>query len=109
MDQRRIKPNWQKEIALERIEILFQEADKQAKQGNTDLSDRYVKLARKIGMKYQVTIPRKLKMYFCRKCYSYLYPGKTSTKRIKNDRINIKCLKCGNIMKYPLDKKGFKD
>ncbi len=102
---RRRKPAWQQTIARERIEILFKEAEKQAKAGNTELSNRYVQLARKIGMRYQVKIAKPLKRKFCKYCYSYLQPGLTCSQRIKDKSIIIKCFSCKKIIRYPFAKK----
>ena len=53
-------------IALEGVTILFSEAGKIFSQ-EPELSDRYVRLARKIAMKYKVKMPSKLKRRFCKK------------------------------------------
>ena len=42
-----------KKIVNERIKILFEEAEK-----NSDYSNRYVYLARKLSMRYNVKIPK---------------------------------------------------
>ena len=59
-----------KEIALERINELFSQAEKVFRK-SPDLADRYVELARKIGMKYKTRIPPELKRQFCKHCYCY--------------------------------------
>ncbi|RLI96811.1 MAG: ribonuclease P [Candidatus Aenigmatarchaeota archaeon] len=105
-DSRRQKPAWQQKIARERIAILFKEAEKQAKAGNLDLSNRYVQLARKIGMRYQIKIAKPLKRKFCKYCYSYLYPGLTCSQRVKDKSIIIKCFSCKKIIRYPFAKTG---
>jgi len=90
-------------IASERIEILLNLADKSALKGNIEEANNYVKKARDIGMKCKVKIPSSLKRKFCKFCYSYLLPGKTSKVRInsKNKRVVIKCLSCGREMYFP--------
>ena len=47
-----------KQIAKERIEILFEQASKAKNQA---LANRYVTLARKIQMKARIRMPRNLK------------------------------------------------
>ena len=47
-----------KQIAKERIEILFEQA-KESFKSSPSLSNRYVTMARKISMKYKVPIPQK--------------------------------------------------
>ncbi len=95
------KKQLQKKIARERIEILFREARKTPHQ---KLSNRYVFLARKIAMKYQVKIPREYKKLFCKKCYAYLVPAKTLRTRIKNKKLIYYCYNCNHITRYPLNK-----
>lgn len=99
-----MKPQWMREIAKERIEILFNQAEKEFK-NHPARSHRYVELARKLSMKYQVRISRKWRRRFCHKCYKFLVPGvncriRTRPKREKH--LVIKCLECGNIMRIPL-------
>ena len=84
-------------IAKERIKILFKEAEKT---DNLKLKNRYVELARKIGMKYNVKIPKVLKRKYCKYCYKYLVYGKTAQVRVKNKYILVKCLNCGKIMRF---------
>ncbi len=97
------KPKWQKEIARERIEILFKLADEEFRNGRKDLANRYVKLARKIAMKYNVRIPRYLKRRFCKKCHAYLKPGVNARVRVRSKQkyVLITCLECGHKMRFP--------
>ena len=88
------KPQEQIKIAKERIAILFKEADKEP-----DMAKRYMKLAKKIGMRYNVRLGS-LKRRFCKECYSYFTP-KNSQKRLKKGVLVVKCLECGNIQRYP--------
>ncbi len=95
----------QRKTAKERIEILFEEAEKAALCGDIDFSDRYVTLARKIGMKYNVNITSEYRRRFCKDCYSYLFPGKTCKVRINKGKIVTKCLKCKTINRFVISKK----
>lgn len=94
------KPDWQTAIALERIKLLFREAEKRF-DSRPELSDRYVEIARKISMKYNVPVPAEYKRRFCKKCHKYLRAGKNSVVRLnpKEKCINIRCLECGNVMR----------
>src|SRR3989338_6013165 len=83
----------QKEIALERINILFEEAEK-AFSKNKALANRYVSLARKIAMKVKLKIPLKCKRKFCKHCYSYLRPGINSRVRTNRGKVTISCFEC---------------
>ncbi len=93
-----------KRIAKKRIEILFEEAKKAALEGELKRSDRYVELARKIGMRHNVPLKSKYKRRVCKTCYSYLHPSKTCKIRIKKGLLITKCLKCGTINRF-----GYKD
>jgi ribonuclease P protein subunit RPR2 len=97
-----------KEIALGRIRILFDLAEKEAKRGNLERAQKYVVLARKISMKIQEPIPRDLKRQFCRNCSSILIPALTSSIRLDSHTktMVIKCFACNNIKRYPYKKYG---
>lgn len=99
-----------RKIARERIQILFEEAEKAAKQGKFKFANRYVELARKIGMRYNVRIPRELKRKFCKYCHAYLYPGKTCKVRINSEKkvVKIKCFSCNKTIHYPYVKERVK-
>jgi len=108
MAQRRAKkPEYQIEIARERIDKLLALAEKEF-ENDLKRSIRYVALARKIAMRYNVRIPKETKRKFCRECNVLLKPGLTSQTRLdsKNKTIVIKCLKCNRIYRYPYSKRG---
>ena len=94
-----------REIARGRIKQLFEEADK-AFSENKNLSNRYIKLARKIAMKFNLRMPRGYKRKFCKHCYSYLKPGKNLRVRTKNNNVVYYCLECKKFMRFPLLKKN---
>ena len=98
----RQKPADQVKIAKERIAILFGQADQSAKKGKIEYANRYVQLARKIGMRYNVRLPSNYRRKFCRKCKKYLHPGISSEQSQKKGFMIIKCLSCSRIMKYKL-------
>ncbi len=95
------KPQWQIEIARERIKILFFLAKKELKQ-KPERSRRYIELARKISLRYNIRLDRKLKKSFCKKCNT-LFTTETSIHRIdsKKKTLNIICKNCGNIIRIP--------
>src|SRR3989344_8337821 len=92
-----------KKEALEKINLLFYEAESQFKK-NPSLSNRYVDIARKIAMKYNIRIPRELKRKFCRHCYHYLVPDKTCRVRIHKSRVIYYCFNCKKFMRFMLKK-----
>jgi ribonuclease P protein subunit RPR2 len=99
------KPISQIKIARERIKILGELAIKRAKEGDIELANRYIYLARKIGMRYNVRLPKDLKRRYCKYCYKFLLPGKTSQHRMKHGILTVKCLNCNGIMRYPVKNK----
>jgi ribonuclease P protein subunit RPR2 len=96
------KPEWQEDIAKERIEILFRLAEKEFKK-YPERSRRYIQLARKIGLRYNVRLPKEVKRKFCKNCNSLLIPGTTEQVRIdsKTKTVARKCLKCNKVFRYP--------
>ncbi len=98
-----VRPRWQREIARERIQILFRLAEEEFSNDRKDLANRYVELARKISTRCNVRIPRELKRRFCRKCLAYLKPGVNARVRIRSEKkyVLVTCLECGNKMRYP--------
>ena len=94
------KSQKQKEIVKERIKILFQQAKETFKK-NPKLSNRYVKLARELAMKYKVHIPPALKRRFCKHCYAYLMPSKNVRIRTRQGKVVYYCLNCKKYMRFP--------
>ena len=94
-------------IALERIRILFDQAEETFPR-DPDLAQRYVDLARKIAMRTRTHLPRDLRRRICRSCKAYLVPGATSRTRIRQRRephVAITCLRCGHTTRIPLGEK----
>jgi ribonuclease P protein subunit RPR2 len=81
-------------IASERMAILFAEAERSARQNEPGLSGRYVRLARSIGMRYNVRLPAGLRRRACRKCGAFLVPGKNLRVRLRGGKTVWTCLKC---------------
>jgi len=107
MSKRHVKPAYQLRIARERIKILFELADKEFK-NHPERSHRYVQLARRIAMRYNVRIPRELKRRICKGCHRYLVPGVNCRVRTSQKMLTITCLNCGRIARYPLKGKTYK-
>ena len=89
----------QKELALERIEKLFEEAKKSFKR-YPERSNRYVQLARKIAMKVKVRVPKEYKKKFCKHCYRYLQPGINCRVRVRKGKVIYYCFNCKKYMRY---------
>lgn len=104
----RVKDDY-KTIAVERIERLFELAERVFEK-HPELADRYVKLAWRIAMRYNIRLPATLKRKFCRKCLSFWKPGASCRVRIKPSYVITTCLRCGRQMRliYKPKKKGEK-
>lgn len=98
--QRRRKPVHQIKIAKERIKKLLKLAKTSKKQ------ERYISLAKKIGMRYNVRLSKDIKRKICKKCNIYMIPGKTCSTWLdsKNKTIIIKCKKCNTLYRYSYKK-----
>ena len=90
----------ERRIARERIEILMQRAS-EVFASDAALARRYVELARKIAMRYNVRFPRKWKRFFCKGCGSFLVPGVNMRVRCTKQRVVITCLECGRVKRIP--------
>lgn len=90
-----------KDIAYERMVYLFDLAGREYAESPVR-SNRYVSLAKRIGMRYRVSLPSELKRKMCKGCGSFLSPGASCRVRLKDGRLNIACLNCGRVQRYPL-------
>jgi len=95
------KPAKQVQIVKRRIRFLFNEAKASLKK-DANLSVKYVKLARRMAMKYKIKLPSELKKKFCKHCYSYLIPGVNCRVRIHKHRVIYCCLNCKNYDRHPI-------
>jgi len=93
-----------KQLAEESISRLFELAIKTIDE-NPKLAQRYVQLARAVGMRTKTRIPRKYRNLICKGCKNLIIPGLNSRIRLQSRRephIVITCLKCGKIKRIPL-------
>ncbi len=82
----------QKQEAIEEIARLFELASKPLYR---KYADRYVQIARKIAMRFNIKLPQELRRKFCHNCYAFLKPGKNCQIRLSKKKMSILCLKCG--------------
>ncbi len=94
------RPKWMIEIAQERMDILFNLAEKEFHQ-DSNRSHRYVEHAINISKKYNTPIPHGWKRRYCKNCHKFLVTGHNSTVRLINEEVNIFCGECGHTMKIP--------
>jgi len=102
-----MKPTSIKQIARQRIQILFEQA-KNISKTNPQLAMQYVKSARKIAMAAKIRLPVEFRRQTCKECNALLVHGINCRVRIKQKRephIVITCLNCGNQTRILLSKK----
>ena len=71
---------------------------------NIHRANRYVELARKIGMRYNVRIPRWYRRRYCKQCHSYLMPSFNCRVRLRGRKAVIFCEECGSYMRIPFSR-----
>jgi ribonuclease P protein subunit RPR2 len=89
-------------IARERIAMLLGMAESRALSGEMDLASRYAQLARRIGMRYNLPMPKGFNLRFCRRCMKYLVPARNARFRTSAGRLSRQCLECGAVYRMPL-------
>ena len=99
------KPAWQKDTVIERIIILFKQAE-EAFSDHPERSNRYVEMALRISMRYNVRIPADLKKRYCKACKAYLVPGRNSIVRTGKTQRSVltTCSECGHVFRHPYRK-----
>jgi ribonuclease P protein subunit RPR2 len=84
------------QVARQRISDLFGLADRESRNGRPDLADRYVALARRIGMRYNVRLLPEYRELYCRSCSTFWTEGRTVRTRLRSGRRVRTCLRCGH-------------
>lgn len=99
------KPEWQTRTAKERIQRLIFLALEKAKV-DPNYSKKHVELAMKIGMRYNVRLPKEIKRRICKNCKSYLIPGENCTVRTnpKQQAVIAVCKNCCSVRRFPYRK-----
>ncbi len=83
------------------MDILFELAGAEAREGNLHRANRYAHLARRLGMRYNVPFPSSYRRRYCRGCGAYLAPGAAARVRLRRSRVVVTCKACGRISRYP--------
>jgi ribonuclease P protein subunit RPR2 len=95
-----------KQIAQQRINILFEQANTLGKTSPT-LATKYVTIAQKIAMSARFPLPHKYKQRICKRCKTLLVHGFNCRVRIKQKRnfhITVTCLNCQYTSRISLKK-----
>ena len=88
-------------IARERVSHLFGLAEREARGPHPELADRYVALARRIGMRYNVRLRRDYRELYCRSCSAFWVEGRTVRTRLRSGSRVRTCLRCGYQRRTP--------
>src|SRR5207247_4391498 len=80
---------------------LFGLAETAALHRRTERARRYVELARRIGMRYNVRVPAPFKRSFCKKCFAFLLPSVSARIRVGEGRVVVTCGACGAVQRDP--------
>lgn len=88
--------------AQERIQDLFSLAETEARRSPNNLSRRYVLLARRIGMRYNVRLLREYRDLYCRGCSTFWVEGRSVRTRLRSGRRTRTCLSCGRVRRVRL-------
>jgi RNase P subunit RPR2 len=99
-----IQPLNIKQIAQQRIAILFEQANLIGKT-NPALATKYIKTAQKIAMAARLPINQKYKRHICKHCKTLLITGHNNRVRIQQKRephIVATCLNCGYTSRIPI-------
>ncbi|MBI5158837.1 ribonuclease P [Candidatus Micrarchaeota archaeon] len=100
---RRQKPALLVQIVRERIERLFSLA-KQNFSPHPERSKRYMNIARRLSTRYLVRFSSEQKKQFCKQCSAFLAVGKNARVRLREGKIELKCLECGKVKSTPFKK-----
>ncbi len=71
---------------------------------NPERARSYVKQIRAIKKHVKIKLPDEIRRGYCKKCNMPFIEGKTMSKSTKGKFIILKCLNCGGIRKYGVDK-----
>ena len=96
-----------KQIARQRIQILFAEAKKVGR-SDSKLTTQYVKSARRIAMAAKIRLPIEFRRRTCKNCNVLFFAGNNCRVRVKQKRephVVITCLNCGSQTRILLGKK----
>jgi ribonuclease P protein subunit RPR2 len=89
-------------IARGRIDDLFALAEREAATGHPELANRYVEIARRVGMRYNVRLLPEYRELHCRGCAVFWVEGQTVRTRLRAGHRVRTCLRCGRIRRTRL-------
>jgi ribonuclease P protein subunit RPR2 len=96
-----------KQIARQRIQILFEQAKKVGR-SDPKLAAQYVSSARRIAMAAKIRLPVEFRRQTCKECNALFVHGVNCRVRVKQKRephVVVTCLNCGNQTRIMLKPK----
>jgi len=106
MSKRHLSRDTVKNIGKERIMRLTELSKEAVMDGKGDRARRYVTLARNIGMKTKVSLPKEFD--HCKDCLIPLMPGVNCKVRLTGGKVVTTCGECGAIKRMPYIKERAK-
>ena len=98
-----------KDLAIQRIYILFRLGVEAVRRGEYTLAQRYGELIRRLAMRARVKIPKGIKRWICKNCNVIMVPGINCRVRTRSEgrviRLVTRCLVCGWIHRYEFRRK----
>jgi ribonuclease P protein subunit RPR2 len=100
MARRHVSKRGAKDIAEERVDVLFEEAEAEARKGDDARARRYVGLALRMSERHKVKARHK--RTYCPECLTYFVPPRNVRVRTNSGRVTMTCLSCGHVQRYPM-------
>lgn len=91
-----------RKVARDRLDALLAFARKEALGPEPERADRALFIARKLGRRFQMSLPKHSKHLACKGCGTFQVPGRTSRIRFQKGRRIHTCLSCGRVHRRPL-------
>lgn len=90
------------QLARERIDRLHDLASEAAAEGDDERAREYVRLARRVGERHRLRLPRRFRRFTCDRCDRYLKPGRNARTRLRDGHVVVTC-DCGEKARYPYE------
>jgi ribonuclease P protein subunit RPR2 len=100
MARRHLSRKSAKDIAEDRVDILFEEAANEAKSGRDERAKRYVEMALKMSARHKIRATHKRE--FCPQCHVFFIAPRNVRVRTGSGRVAMTCLSCGHVQRYPI-------
>lgn len=88
----------EKKAALENVNAMFSEANNQSIK-HIDISNKLVKSALQILMKFRLKLPKEYKNRFCKNCKTYFVYGVNCRVRTRNGKLIYFCFECKRFIR----------